>query len=183
MTDRKSITPEVIKKLLSYNPYTGELIWTTRPREMFNTENAWASWNGHWAGKLAFTSDDGQGYRGGSILKIGFRAHRVAWAIYYGEWPHGEIDHINGNRSDNRISNLRVVEHMQNGRNQKRRSDNVSGATGVNWHKRDKIWHAKIKVDGKSRHIGSFHSFEDAVLARQEANKLYIFHGNHGHSE
>lgn len=106
--------------------------------------------------------------------------HRIVWAMFYGSWPVGTIDHIDGDRLNNRIANLRDVSHAVNMRNQAQRSTNTSGVIGVYWVKRAKRWIAKIMVDGKDIHIGSSPSFEVAVAMRKAAEKMHGFHENHG---
>ena len=87
-----------------------------------------------------------------------------------------EIDHIHGRetRNDNRKSNLRIATHMQNSVNKSLRKNSTSGVTGVIWHKRDKVWQARIKVNYKYIHLGYFDNFDDAVKARMEAEEKYF---------
>jgi hypothetical protein len=106
--------------------------------------------------------------------------HRVAWLLANGAWPEGDIDHINGDPSDNRICNLRDVPHVENMRNQKLPSDNKSGRIGVLYRKRDKVWCARISVNGKRVHLGSFKTKEDAEAARNLAETQAGYHPNHG---
>jgi hypothetical protein len=99
--------------------------------------------------------------------------------MVHGYWPK-EVDHINGDSCDNRLVNLREVNHQQNMRNAKRRSDNSSGATGVYYIKATGRWIAQIRVDNRGRHLGAFNSFEEAVAARKAAEVALGFHENHG---
>jgi hypothetical protein len=96
-------------------------------------------------------------------------AHRVAWAIYYGKWPEKQIDHINHIKSDNRINNLRQADHSQNGCNRGLQSNNRSGVSGVHWSSQKEKWFAKIKLNGKSKHLGVFSDIEDAANAVKKA--------------
>lgn len=165
-------TPEELRNLLRYEPETGKLFWLPREgNQSFNTQCA---------GREALTSISPLGYRRGTVHFKHLRAHRVAWAIHYGEWPDGEIDHINGDRADNRIANLRDVSHTINGRNLRRPLNNSSGVVGVNWQSREKKWRASITVNSKNIWLGEFASFEDAVAARLAAQKRHGFHANHG---
>lgn len=110
-----------------------------------------------------------------------YRAHRVIWQIHNGDIPSNmEIDHINHDKTDNRIENLRLVDRTENGRNQSRRNDNSSGFCGVHWHKPLSKWCARIRVNGKLVHLGYFDKLDDAKIARIEANKKFNFHKNHG---
>ncbi len=120
------------------------------------------------------------GYRTLYILNGRYLGHRVAWFIYYGYWPKYTIDHINGIRDDNRIVNLRDVEHKENQKNLSIQKSNTSGYTGVYWNKPTKNWRVKIEVDGKQIHIGYFKKIQQAIKARAEAEKKYGFHKNHG---
>ena len=108
------------------------------------------------------------------------RAHRIAWLLTTGEWPKGQIDHINGDKADNRIENLRVVTAQENNRNTPLRKNNRSGRTGVFWYPRYNRWLAKIAVGGKNKHLGYFDSYDEACVAREAAERELGFHKNHG---
>lgn len=115
------VTPEILRQLLRYEPETGKLFWLERGPKWFSDKpvgqqhNANA-WNAKYAGKEAFTSVGFNGYRQGSVFRQGMNLHRVAWAIHHGEWP-DHIDHINRDRLDNRICNLRSVTKAENAKN------------------------------------------------------------------
>lgn len=106
--------------------------------------------------------------------------HRLAWLYCYGEFPTGDLDHINHIKTDNRISNLRVVDKSENNRNLPKRSDNTSGINGVWWHKDTKKWIAEGMFDGKKHYIGCFSDIEYAAIARKEFDMEFNFHENHG---
>ncbi|WP_446719173.1 HNH endonuclease signature motif containing protein [Halocynthiibacter sp. C4] len=108
------------------------------------------------------------------------RAHRVIWAMFYGRWPAKDIDHINGDRTDNRISNLRHVSRAENARNSSRSSANTSGRTGVYKVKKSGKWNARIRVDGRFINLGFFKEFEAACAARAVAESKYGFSARHG---
>ena len=164
-------SPSELRKLLTYNASTGELLWLPRG-------DAW--WDVRYGNKPAFAADDGRGYRTGTLSKRKLFAHRVIWALVHGEWPAADVDHINGDRSDNRLANLRVVLHVVNTRNQRPRVNNTSGITGVTWDKAKKKWAAQISVYGRNKLIGRFDNIEDAAQARRAAQRKYGFHENHG---
>ena len=103
-------------------------------------------------------------------------AHRVAWLFIHGEFPFGNIDHINRNKSDNRASNLRPATYEQNAQNRQKNSKNTSGFKGVTWHKRDERWQAAITIKGKVVHLGYYKELEDASKAYIEASKKYQTH-------
>jgi hypothetical protein len=105
-----------------------------------------------------------------------FRAHRIAWALHYGEWPDKQIDHVNGIRVDNRIANLRIATTSQNHANVGPPSNNTSGIKGVSWRKKRRKWRAEIIVKGRYIYLGSFKSQVRAVMARLEAEVKY--HGD-----
>lgn len=163
---------ESIKDRLDYDPDTGFLWW--KPCSDMPTH-----WNTRYAGKRAFTSQDGKGYCQGQIFNRLFKAHRVIFAISHGRWPLA-VDHINGNRMDNRIANLREVDPLENARNLGIRPANRSGVNGVYWEERRSKWLASIRVIGRSKHLGYFSDFDDAVEARKKADLEYGFHQNHG---
>lgn len=91
-----------------------------------------------------------------------------------------EIDHINHDRSDNRIENLRLVTGGENKKNQSIRKRNKSGFTGVGWHSKAKKWRAEIKSGGVYMYLGLYSSIGDAVNARKMAEIELGFHDNHG---
>jgi len=175
----EEISIETLRELLVLDASTGRLFWRERARKWFPSDRAWAAWNARYAGMETFTRVGHWGYRLGSIFNRGYRAHRVAWAIFYGEWPQ-EIDHINHNRADNRISNLRSVSHQENNQNRGRHRNNTSGVTGVEWNAAEGKWQARITIGGKARRLGLFVHFSDAVAARLGAEKEHGFHPNHG---
>ena len=176
-------TPETLRKLLSYDPDTGLLTWKRRPLEMFAGERAGKIWNTRLCGKPAFTSDTRNGYKQGMIFNKRYLAHRVVYATHHGAWPVNQIDHINGDKSDNRIANLRDVTNAENGRNTQIPSNNTSGHMGVAWDSRKCKWRSYIRAQGKNRHIGYFTDIEDAIAARAAAEVKYGYHPNHGRQQ
>lgn len=178
MAEKPVITPELLRQLLRYEPEAGKLFWKERPRELFKSLTQYKTWNTRFANKEAFGISAHQ-YRAGMILGTRVLAHRVAWAIYYDAWPIGDIDHINHNRSDNRIINLRNVDRKTNGKNLSISLRNKTGFIGV--HKTIyNTFVASIKVNRKNIYLGSFKYLEEAIKARLSANEQYGFHVNHG---
>lgn len=105
-----------------------------------------------------------------------YATHRLAWLYMRGEWPHGEIDHVDGNPLNNAWANLREVNSAQNKQNQRRaRVDNQSGFLGVHFHGPDKYgrarWRARIQLAGRSIHVGLFATAEEAHAAYVEAKR------------
>jgi hypothetical protein len=98
-----------------------------------------------------------------------YMAHRIAWLYTYGRWPAGDLDHINQDKKDNRIANLREVTRSQNMRNVSHHKHNSSGHVGVSWHKPRLKWRAYIFDKYKQKHLGLFDTFDAAVAARTRA--------------
>lgn len=174
------VTPEILREFLTYDPDTGLLFWKFRDRKWFKDDAACKSWNARFALKQAMASKNSEWYAEGSVLGVRVRAHRVAWAIFYGSWPEGHIDHIDGNKLNNKIENLRSVSPSANNKNAKIRTDNTSGILGVCFDKQTKKWMAKISVSGRSKNLGRFDDIGQAKAARKAAEVKYGFHANHG---
>ena len=186
MAKRILPTPEQLREILRYEPETGKLYWKARPVGMFSDGNTSAeanckSWNTKWSGKEAFTAINDSGYRCGRVFDRMYRAHRVIWAVHYGEWPEGQIDHIDNDRLNNRIGNLREATNSENTRNQGIRKANTSGFKGVSWNSMAKAFHARIGVDGRNTHLGYHATAEAAHAAYCEAAKKY--HGEFARTE
>lgn len=100
------------------------------------------------------------------------QAHRLAWALVHGKWPDQIIDHINGDRADNRFDNLRDISTKMNIQNQRRASkNNKSGLLGVSWSKTMKRWVARIYYDRKYHSLGCFDTAEEAHDAYVSAKR------------
>lgn len=127
-------------------------------------------------GNVAGSHD--KGYRSVKIDGKSHRVHRLVWLWVHGEMPSKCIDHINHKRHDNRIENLRVASRLENSKNKTLHRNNTSGHAGV--HKARGKWGANIRVNYRLIHLGLFDSFEDAVIARENAEIQYKFHENHG---
>lgn len=156
-TEPLLLSPYRLRLLIDYDPETGILTWKPRGQK---------GWDSRYAGTPALEAINSGGYRSGFILGRSCKAHRVAWAIHYGAWPEGEIDHINGDPADNRVCNLREVSKSLNARNRSLRSDNPSGFVGVSADRNGK-WRARIHIDGRERSLGSFKTPEEAAEARR----------------
>jgi hypothetical protein len=148
--------------VLRYDPEGGHFYWKV-PRGPRS------------ANAIAGTEKDG--YVKINILRRQCKAHRLAWLFQTGDWPPKGfvIDHVNRNRSDNRWSNLRLASLAQNGTNSGIRSDNTTGHVGVYRHSPDNDWwQAKLSVNGKNVHVGTYPNRELAIAARIEAaNRIY----------
>lgn len=162
---------ELFKTMLSYDHESGKFFW--------RGENCYSRVRGKTAGAVSKVKS-GKKYIKIAIRGEVFLAHRLAWFFNYGEFPAGQIDHINGDGTDNRILNLRVVSPSENMKNQKLRSTNKSGRCGVSFCNQRGLWVASITVDRKSILLGRFSEKSDAIKARVDAEKKYNFHENHG---
>jgi len=162
---------EICKKIagvIVYDKTTGVFTW--------DGYDAKRAVNGNPAGSFQKSS----GYTVISFKRKKVRAHRLAWFIEFGKLPAGELDHINGNRSDNRISNLRDVTRKENSRNKCIGSLNSSGVMGVSWCKRDSVWRSQIHNGVKNICTGNFKDKFEAICSRKSAENLFGYHSNHG---
>jgi hypothetical protein len=180
MAERSDITPEVCRQLVRYDADAGKLWWKERGMEWFSDLRSCASWNSKYAGKEAFWVRTEDGYCKGLLLRRSMRASRVAWAIAFGCWPKGEIDHINGVKTDNRLANLRDVPRAVNARNRGLRRDNRSGYTGVKRDLNSRKWLVTIRGDGRNVYLGSFTKLRDAIAARRHAEIALGYTEGHG---
>jgi hypothetical protein len=148
MTETKKTLPalSILRELLDYNPATGALIWRARIDNKVR------------AGLPAGCLTD-RGYVRLSILGVSYLAHRVAWKMHHEQDPLGEIDHVNGNRSDNRAANLRIATTSQNHGNRVRKNSAI-GLKGVTRDK--KKYRAQLMVGKKNIYLGNFATPQDA---------------------
>lgn len=173
LKNNKRPSIEYMRDRLIYDPLSGSFVW----RRCALMAHAW---NQKHAGNAAFITRHSNGYLIGAIDNRKLYAHDVAWAIHTGAWHEDDIDHDNGVRSDNRIINLRAVDRSANMRNQRLRTDNTSGVTGVSWCVAANKWAAQIAIGGKHVHLGLFPDIKDAADARRLADVQYGFHRRHG---
>lgn len=161
-TTVSTLTLERLRETLDYDPFTGFFRWRERanPKPTRHTR----MWNTRWAGTIA-GSKNPDGYTRIVIDYTMHRAHRLAWAMTYGEWPDQFIDHINRDTQDNRISNLRKCSNSENNCNAKVRKTNISGYKGVSFCKRTGRWMSFITLKGKSHFLGRFKTPQEAHAA------------------
>lgn len=162
-----ALNAERLREIFEYDPATGVLIRKTSRH------------GGKEPGCVSKRS--GKLYRSVSVDGKTLMAHRIAWAIHYGSMPADmQIDHINGNGTDNRIDNLRTATNAENGKNQRLPRVNTSGRIGVCYDNHRKKWHARGKLNRTLKHLGYFDNFEEACITREKWEKENGFHPNHG---
>jgi hypothetical protein len=162
---KRDVAPERARELFNYCPETGQLTWKVmdgRKRNPVGTRSHY-------------------GYLVVNVDGVQVKAHRIVWAICNG--PPGDflVDHINRNKADNRIENLRLCTNAQNLRNQSPVSKKKGKPVGVRWLTRRNKWAARITFNGTEIHLGCFNSQEEAAAARLAA--AYKLHGDYAPSE
>ena len=160
-----------VKILFKYDEGTG--LFTRRVQTSSNAK----------VGMIA-GSVNGSGAVSISINGVSYLAHRLAWLYHYGELPPDLLDHKDGVRTNNRINNLRLATHCENGANNKLATNNTSGVKGVCWHKASEMWRAQVSLFGKRYHVGLFYNKLDAEIAVKKFR--VVVHGefhNHGNEE
>ncbi len=159
----EQINQEHLKDLLHYDPETGVFKW----KDTFG----WKAKRGTIAGGI-----NGSGYIYIRLKRKKYRAHRLAWLYTYGKFPEDQIDHINRDKTDNRLVNLRAVSGKENSRNQFIPTNNTSGHIGVSWHTKNNRW----RVSVSKVYYGSFECKSDAIAKAKKVYKELGYHENHG---
>lgn len=156
---------ERLKQAFHYDPQTGLFRWRFSPR---NDIKPWSL-----AG-----SGRADGYRALHVWGVGFAEHRAAWAYMTGNWPTEDIDHLNGERDDNRWSNLRMVSTQVNCQNRRTAMvTNKSGLLGAHLNAQMGKYVSAIRIDGKPKHLGTFATAEEAHQAHLAARRVH-YEGN-----
>ena len=148
-----------LREWADYDAETGIMTWRKS-----NSNRAYA-------GDRFGANIDSKGYFRACLLGKQYRTHRLAWLHYYGELPKGMIDHINRDRLDNRVANLRLADATLNARNISGQCNNTSGFRGVTRRSDGKKWVAQITDGYKNHYLGSFSDIEQAVAARKKAEQ------------
>jgi len=165
------LNQEYLQSILNYNKDNGVFTWKHR-------DDVRPEWNTKFAGKEA-GGVRASGYITFGINKVRRYAHRIAILYSYGYTPE-QVDHINGNRADNRLANLRSANNYINSRNQKLRATNTSGYNGVYWCKRRGLWYVRVGVNGVNIHGGYFVDIKDAISNRDLLDIKHGYHKLHG---
>lgn len=152
---------ERVRQVLDYDPAIGVFRWRWRA-------DVRKEWNTRYAGMIAGSPSSAM-YSAITIDCTSHLAHRLAWFYTTGSWPHADIDHIDMDRSNNRIANLREATRSENMHNIGAPANNTSGVKGVCWHRRSKKWDARIEAGGRRINLGCFANLDDAARAYAEA--------------
>lgn len=158
-------TQALLRKFFIYNPATGDLIYRL-PNNQKNIGDT-------------FGALGSQGYLIGNIGSQSYLVHRLIWLYVYGYLP-DQVDHIDHDRTNNRISNLREVSNLENHKNCSVSRNSSTGVNGVCIHKPTGKYRAYIMVNKKQIHLGLFDSLDEAKKARENADIQHNFHQNHG---
>jgi hypothetical protein len=152
---------ERLKSVVRYDPDAGLFVWLVSNNISYKIGDVCGTYR---KDGYIHIKTDGRSYL----------AHRLAWLYVYGNWPTGQIDHIDGMRHNNRLANLRDVSQSVNLHNQKKaRVDSKSGHLGVYWNNSDRKWMAQITSNGSQRCLGYFSDITDAIAARLAAEAIY----------
>jgi hypothetical protein len=152
--DNSRISVEELRRRVNYDPETGEFTYLVACGTRLQ---------GRRADRVKL-----HGYRSLYIRQKEILAHRAAWALFYGDWPDSRLDHVSLDKTDNRIANLRLATAMQNRANTPVHKSNLLGVKGVSQTPKGRF-RAVIKVNEKSRYLGTFDTAEEAQRAYENA--------------
>ena len=163
----KALPPQdLLLKELVYEPTTGKVFYKKTKSGRHG---------------LDVISMDKEGYYRICLNRETYRLHRIIYKMYYGNFDESlQIDHINGNTSDNRITNLQPKNAVGNARNQKIPSNNKTGHIGVCYREKTNRYRVSIVIDGINKEVGNFIFIGDAIEARKKAERENGYHKNHG---
>lgn len=153
----KKLTKAELERFVVYE--SGRFYWKPRNDPAFN---------GRFAGEPVICQCREDGYLGGLVGGVRLLMHQAVWLMETGEWPEKQIDHIDGNRRNNRFENLRLASNAQNSRNSRARKGS-SAYKGVYWRKDKSLWRVQLMIDGVRKEIGHFKSETEAALAYNAA--------------
>jgi hypothetical protein len=160
MQAKNDVTKEEVQEFIAYDPETGIFVWkVARPR-------------GVKAGRRADRDNQAGGYRKVHLNGRYYQASRLAWLLGHGHWPPDQVDHINGDRGDNRLANLRECSQSESMANVRRQKNNTTGFKGVSYVESQNgpnKFKATIKKDNQSIFLGWFKTRKEAFAARMGA--------------
>lgn len=166
------ITFDTVNSLVRYEPETGHFFWKVSRHN--------GIYAGDRAGSVFVNRHNGKSYVKLHLARHHLVAHRVAVLLMTGSFPEHEVDHIDGNGTNNVYTNLRTATRQINAQNYRKRKDCKTRQTGVKPSVTAGKWVAKINVNGSRMHLGTFLSEDEAIAARKQAEVEYGFHPNHG---
>lgn len=176
------MTGDYLNEVLEYTD--GKLSYRTRPDCHFINETESRRWNAQYSGNVAghiTTDSSGKSYRRLSIDSQRCFEHNVVWLMFRGEIPTGfEIDHINGDGTDNHLGNLRLTDRTGNNRNRRLFSTNKTGVSGISFCKSRNKYRCTIKNNEGKSEFKRFSDFFSAVCWRKSKENKYGYHENHG---
>jgi hypothetical protein len=153
-----------LHELLDFDPLTGVFVWRmSRGTVRAGGRAGWFHSTGYW-----YVRVDG----------VDYKLHRLAWVWVHGSAPQALIDHIDRNKSNNAIDNLREATHAQNQQNKKTYANNLSGHKGVSWYPLRSKWRVRIQHDKRSILVGFFSTLTEAVQARRSTEAVLHTHAN-----
>jgi hypothetical protein len=169
MRYRPTLTQELLKRFVFYDPSSGIF---KRTHVLDRSQNIKRK-------DFIPKSVTLNGYLQISLFKTPYLVHRLIFLYMVGRFP-SEVDHVDGNRLNNRWENLREVTNAINRKNMGVAVNNTSGVTGVSWYQRYGKWEASINIGRQRKYLGRFYDINDAISARKEAELSLGFHPNHG---
>jgi len=167
----QTLTQEYLKSVLNYDPETGLFVRIKRTSNSVKI--------GDVAGSIKMSSG-GKRYIAIRVNGKKHSAHRLAFLYMTGNFPENQVDHDDGNGTNNKWLNLNDVSNIENSRNQRLSAANTSDHTGVRWNKKERKWKVRIGVNYEMITLGTFDDFFEAICRRKSAENKYGFHPNHG---
>lgn len=163
------------KERFDYDAESGELTWRDPGPQAFDSLKGYRIFRRRFVGRVAGSLKKSDGYVRIFVDGKSYLAHRLVWALVYGEVPSLDVDHADRNRSNNRLSNLRLATRSQNCMNRPAHCTNKVGIKGVHWHRATGKWAASIRFGGNRKHLGVFDTINEAATAYRSAAS--ILHG------
>lgn len=172
---RTELTVEYLYECFVPDFDKGILIWRERPRHHFKTQGAQNTFNTRFSGKVAGRPHN-SGYMQVSVGCVIYLTHRLLYSMYRGSMLEKDefVDHVDTDKLNSSISNLRIVTRSQNGMNRGNQVNNTSGFAGISWSKERGKWEVHIKIDGRKINLGRFDNIEKARLTRVNAEIEYF---------